>query len=83
MRHKKTAGELAVGDTLELPAGEALVGVHSVRSILRMRCGGMTINIQSEGKEISVPLPDVDLIQFVTGVGRTITLPASQVVEVL
>lgn len=83
MRHKKAAGDLAIGDTIELPGGKGIVGIHSVRSILRVRCGGMTISVQAEGRTINVPLPDADLIQFVTGVGRTITLPASQVVDVL
>ena len=48
MRHKKAAGDLAIGDTIELPGGKGIVGIHSVRSILRVRCGGMTISVQAE-----------------------------------
>lgn len=85
MRDKKAASELAVGDTLQLPAGDGIVSVHSVRSILRVRYGGMTISVQADGRGwgFNVPLPEADMIQFCNALGRVITLPGSQVVDVL
>lgn len=83
MRHTKAAGELTTHDVFELPAGEGMVGVHATRSILRMRSCGMTITLAVDGERHEVPLPDADVIQVTTGTGHKITLPASQVVEVL